>query len=527
MSQKLGNYIHWKYSNYKRFGTSTSSGETPPSASKLVDDLKKSVIKNIKSKNLTPTDMLYLQNALNFFYGQNKNIQKIQITEQQREKLLQALLKQMESEGKRLNGLVVDTNNLSAIKVKTSAQGQNNSTRIRNNIIGSQHTYADAIYRRIQELKRRTDMGVIGGDLATRIDNFFNSYNSLCLQVENILTAQAAANNVQISELKNVRLGSTWIKQNSNFIDELNKLIDLTSLSTDIEITGLLGEYASAVMPEAYEAAIQGTLDEFIEKHLVKTLKENYVGSERSAKVIMDDLVYGGAHGQRKNKSGSLTSWSTIGKYGQKVDFTYTQNKADIMLSLSNNKKVLGSVKNYFEGANSIHLLKGSSLIKYLQLYPDFGNHYLNITANKGRQPNERAPRSEVTKIHRGMLIALGAHALAGGLYGVAPNSKTVQKYKGADILIINKRSKAGGQFIVYDIGSLINNIEKALEFSGGLDLNTPQEWSNKFLHTPTMRLKSGPQRFRTAYARCINILSELHAVQLNVSLKTSHLPTK
>jgi hypothetical protein len=29
----------------------------------------------------------------------------------------------MESEGKRLNGLVVDTNNLSAIKVKTSAQG--------------------------------------------------------------------------------------------------------------------------------------------------------------------------------------------------------------------------------------------------------------------------------------------------------------------------------------------------------------------------------------------------------------------
>jgi hypothetical protein len=56
----LGNYIHWKYSNYKRFGTSTSSGETPPSASKLVDDLKKSVIKNIKSKNLTPTDILYL-----------------------------------------------------------------------------------------------------------------------------------------------------------------------------------------------------------------------------------------------------------------------------------------------------------------------------------------------------------------------------------------------------------------------------------------------------------------------------------
>jgi hypothetical protein len=91
------------------------------------------------------------------------------------------------------------------------------------------------------------------------------------------------------------------------------------------------------------------------------------------------------------------------------------------------------------------------------------------------------------------MLIALGAHALAGGLYGVAPNSKTVQKYKGADILIINKRSKAGGQFVVYDISSLINNIEKALEFSGGLDLNIPQEWSNKFLHTPTMRLKSGP----------------------------------
>jgi hypothetical protein len=46
---------------------------------------------------------------------------------------------------------------------------------------------------------------------------------------------------------------------------------------------------------------------------------------------------------------------------------------------------VLGSVKNYFEGANVIHLLKGTSLIKYLQLYPEFGNHYLNITANKGR----------------------------------------------------------------------------------------------------------------------------------------------
>ena len=34
---------------------------------------------------------------------------------------------------------------------------------------------------------------------------------------------------------------------------------------------------------------------------------------------------------------------------------------------------------------NVIHLLKGTSVIKYLQLYPEFGNHYLNITANIGR----------------------------------------------------------------------------------------------------------------------------------------------
>ena len=417
--------------------------------------------------------------------------------------------------------------NLSAVKIKTQANTNTNPTDIRNHLIGSQHTYADAVYRRIQELHRRANMGVIGGDLANRVDNFFKTYDSLCKQVKNILETTATNNNIQLSKLKNIRLDSAWVAANSSFISELNKLMDLTTLSTDIEITGLLGEYASAVMPAAYEAALQGTLDEFIEKNLVNTIKQNYMGKDRSAKVIMDDLVYGARRGSRQNKDKGLTSWNAIGKYGQQIDFTYTQNKADISLALSGNRKVLGSVKNYFEGANVIHLLKGTSLIKYLQLYPEFGNHYLNITANKGRQPNERAPRSEVTKMHRGMLIALGAHSLAGGLYGAAQGSNVVQRYKSADVLIINKRSKSGGQFTVYDISSLIDNIEKSLEFSGGMDLNTPQEWSNKFLHTQAMRLTSGPQRFRTAYARCINILSQLHAVQLSVSLKTSHLPAK
>jgi hypothetical protein len=40
------------------------------------------------------------------------------------------------------------------------------------------------------------------------------------------------------------------------------------------------------------------------------------MGKDRSAKVIMNDLVYGARQGSRQNKGKGLTSWNAIGKYG-------------------------------------------------------------------------------------------------------------------------------------------------------------------------------------------------------------------
>ena len=527
MGVQLGNYIHWKYSNYKQLGPATpgQNGQKPPSISKLVNDLKKDIMSNIKKRTLSKNDIKEAQNMLNFFYGKSQG-RNAGFTAEQRAKLLDIVKKHMEKEGKNLENLKIDDSNLSALQIQTSTEIKD-AGRARRDLQGTQFTYVDAIYRRLEILQKRVDAGLVGGDLRNEVNTFLKSAQGIYEQTRDLVEKKLSKlpQDANTPNTLNIRFKeSDWLQKNRTFIDELNKYMQLTSVATDIEITGLLCEYISAIMPEIYTSALQGNIDALIKDDFIDQLiKDNHKGQERSAKVLIKDWIYGGRSTHQHNNS-SFVPINIIGKLGQKINITQTQNKVDINFKLSDNRVLPASVKNYAEGASAIHILKGTSLLKYLQLYPSFGNHYLNITANKKRSNTNRAPAIDVAEAHRGMLMALGAHALAGGLYG-ADNARNVQKYKGAEILIVNKRSNKGGQFFVYDISTLIDKIETALIFNkGGLDLNKPIEWENQYIYTQAARQRKGPNNYRTAYGRCINILQQLHAVKLDISIDARYL---
>ena len=135
---------------------------------------------------------------------------------------------------------------------------------------------------------------------------------------------------------------------------------------------------------------------------------------------------------------------------------------------------------------------------------------------------------SDVTIAHRGMIAAGGAHALAGGFLGSFKGEKGIYKLTDkALVLIINRRKGNSGKFEVYSINSLLENIEDVITIAPGVNANNPIQWKNNYNYTYFNGGKSylnAKNNAGRAYSRCITILQQLHAQQLDVSLKTSAL---
>lgn len=517
---KLGVYVHWKYSAYKKYGlTIDGSGGTSYSmtGSQLLHTMRQAVRKNIPV--VSNGAVQQFEKQLNYFYGGTYN-NKAGLTQQQREQIVQALLRILENEGKSLAGLGIDASNLSAVKVKSA---KNAGQTKMGNIGQGSSTTVEAVIRRIEELEKRfqwlQNESIADQHLAKKISDFLQLYQNS--QIPQSLN-QALSNSITKKLMQQAGvtvtttgyLGKEWLNANKSFIDDLNELIRETALVNDAMIMGAIAEYVPLILPNVYEKGLQRGTDEII-KEFTKAIEKGGVGNQRSAKVLLENRVYGVSEG---GKSTAASRWQKLGVHGSQAYINYTQDKVDINAKLIGDNQILkASVKNYAMGAKTIHLLSGSSLVKYLQIYPQLGNHYLNITANIGRQPWECAPSIDVQYAHQAMLVALGAHALAGGLFGAKKNS-AIQKLDAAEVLVVNWRNGNRTKFKVYPIYKIIQNIEQYLDFRGGADLSKPVEWHNTYIGNFS---EKDP---RLAYARSINLINELHKQQLSVSLRVSKL---
>ena len=111
-----------------------------------------------------------------------------------------------------------------------------------------------------------------------------------------------------------------------------------------------------------------------------------------------------------------------------------------------------------------INIFSGTSSLNFLQDYPIFANHYLNITANLGRLAFDQAPSGLIKQAHEEMKMTIALHALTGNVWGQSAGG-AIGKTAQAEILVVNDTSNKYGQFKVYFMSDILNTISKNLRF--------------------------------------------------------------
>lgn len=508
---KLGDYIHFSYSKYKENGLRPNGGGKPDSAISLANK-HKDMLSRLVPK-VPRTTLVELEKQLNFFYGNSKAKNSPKMTSEQRNKLQELLLQYLNQHVKNLQDYKIDFSDLSAIKINSS----NTPISVQNGkqLQGTQYTWVKAVDKRLKSLQQIiSKFPEETEDLQKKLDIFQLEYKDTIQTVK-----QGVAQNKQLSST-DVSF-SKKAKGFSSFIEDLNELLNMATMAAGTQIMGDLAEYVAAIMPSIYEGMLNKGFKDAT-KDFFKTLDKLVVGQSRSAKVLDSDVVFGTKENTYINKKGKLIETLQLGSYNLESRINYTQDKIDVILQVGDGKPLGASVKNIKANSTLIHLLSGTSLLKYLQLYPEFSNHYLNVTANErikdGSRISNRAPKTDVAAMHSAMLSTLGVHALVGGLLGKKAAGSGVYRTGKAQVLVINMHGNGRGKFKVYSMSDLLQNVDKNFIFEKDITAE-PQQWRNEFL-----KANEGKLPMQAAYARCINILSQLHQLQLSVSIQTSAL---
>ena len=167
---------------------------------------------------------------------------------------------------------------------------------------------------------------------------------------------------------------------------------------------------------------------------------------------------------------------------------------------------------NFYSG--KIHILSGSSTANFIQDYPEFANHYLNITANIGRPDR---PNSNILMLaHNTFKLTLALHALMGGVIVQQKGASGLSRSEKADVFIVNDNSQKG-YFKVYFISDIIKAIAEDLSLLSIENFKDPTQYSNNWLGDKKPDID-------TAFARVGKILSQLQVQKLQMSISTSAL---
>ncbi len=496
---KIGDYVHYRYEHYKEFGISVK-GQKSHGANHVFQQ-HQNMLKRIANQRRGNKEQIKkdLEMQLNFFFNPKAYSKSINANFTDKEiKDMQDAIKQIFAETvahlnpnidlneyhlnyKTLSAYVKDT---SSMKVQASgARGVGQGK--------TGNTWNVTILDRIKKLLAHREL--IAEDMDKDAVKFKKELEKFEKEYEGLLAKFS-----EQGEKKQIKYGS-----NQNFIDDLNELIEMTKIQTASQIQGLMGEYIPAITQYVLENKIQVTTEDLLKSFLVA---DKLIGSNGSIQRLDTTAFIGGLKAQRNNEVFSF------GNDGEVKARTHaTQDKVDVILDVPGNpgEKISASIKNYnLNKTNSITLQKGSRPLTYfIQDYPLFANHYLNITA--AHEEGEQPAGNEVTRAHNLMKLTIATHALAGAMRTTTGRQAT------AELLIINDNSK--GRYKVYYIDDLVRKLSNYISHIDIEGYDNPV-WNNDFIKDSSNNMKS-------AYARVSKMLAELHRTNITkVSMSTNIL---
>lgn len=528
--RRIGDYIHYKYENYEKYGTTIDKGKNDriEVLKKHKQDLKEKVAAN-QSKSGKKKIKRDLEKQLNFFFwkgkgNESKIINNTEFTPQDLEEIrkivleifMQAASKARPKLSKYIQNAEYDLDTLSASIVSDDLQAVDNIIqRARIGEGKGGYTWDSAIKSRIEALVEEVNNlnlndSVLTPEQIAEVDSLKREFEKIESELKAKAKEQEARsiawhkkrNKDRVAKL-DPKYRKVEVKGHEDFFKRLNALTNDVRSGRIKVLKGLMGEFMPAIIQYVMDNFTHRAEANFVEQVLQGI---NVVGDQRTAFILDSSKFVGSDFGEDATRAFDI---GTIN-----VKTRAVQNKVDLTLSVpgsKSNKKIKVSAKNYnLKYKDHIHLLSGTSLLKMLQDYPNFANHYANITA---AHPGGISPKEDViNQAHDLMKMTLGAYAIAGGVYG-RDESGAVGHSDQAEILLVNDSSQ--GKFTVYfvdEIVKLMLNDVSLLEIKGYI--KNP-EWENVFIDEITDNKKL---MVKQAFRRSMSIVNQMHHFGYSVS---------
>ena len=553
-NDKIGNYIHWKYTNYLKYGTGTK--EHPKDIisikTKALEDQRNLVLNESKlKKNINKKlEKDKLENQLNFFFNRNSNTKQL-VKGISNEDLHRSIIKKIQE---RFGDLVQIDENLKAT-ISDAAMSQKYG-KLKEN---ASYNSVVAVYNRIAYIKKDIDRFIapklLEGKGISRNQTFIqNSFNDVAKMFQESidlsdrtfseLLGDAKISNFDPALIKTIelekeeihnKLGQIYTRtkmqggkifMTEGLIPLLNEVIKRINKANAAYYTGLAGEmYVALVTKIGSNKAIT---------EVNKLLADFSTGLvDNNLGLVGQNTTYSAMNKQAFAVSGKTNdNYFTSFDGKNSISLKATQDKVDVVITLDNGELLNASVKNYnlSDPLKNITLLSGTNMLKYLSAYQTFVNHYLNIVSQSLSEPRnesdrsfrEQIPQSLIIEANKTLLLTLTLKALAGGVEKLSLDQSGFIKNDMAEVFILNDNST--GQFKVFFIEDIINKI--GLNYSKIIDYIDMDNFSENF--RPGMywitQYKNGVRNYSDAYSRINNLLNSFVSQRLHISLKQTVL---
>lgn len=503
---EIGEYIHLKYQNYIKYGLSHNSDASgvEGQAAKSFEAQRRLMTQSAISTTSAGA-CLALEQQLNFFYRQ-PGVAIMGYSAAEADKIQNFIINLCKQAAQQLKIDIanVDWNSLFAGGyggvTQRNSDLRNELAKVRQYKLGSgakeqgTATTREAVERRIQ-LLRQLEQELI-----------WNSPNNLTAVDQSFLTKMQSLLNKYNTLKKTWGTSNQFKITNIDFINDLNEMVSMTKVQTDKNIAGALGEMVpvivQTVFEQVYSQGLQNlnlsSLTNIVNSQITGGSNSRMVGNVRSHKGIYEGNVIKKAFDYKQEIS--------IGDIA--LGIGATQDKVDIKVQLPGQEQLTNaSVKNINQYAKDIDILSGTSILKRLQGYSYFANHYLNISATHA---DSNASSHLIQAAHDAMKLTVAVHALIGGELGTYADG-SVRRGDRAQLFIVNESGGSVGNWKVRDMSDIIYSISNNLDLITIKGLEDPQRWNNIQVGTSLNR--------RAGYKRISNLLSELHAFNLQVSI--------
>lgn len=545
MAHKIGDYVHYKYSNYLRYATRYPSGpQVNWSENKAAQiflaqhKLIQAKAKNARTFENREAIRQDLEDKLNFMFSDTDLEIDAQFGPGATLKLQQAvqniLLNYFNS------NTIINFDNASILdKNKSLSDLSSVSDELREKIskalktkladTNKDYTTYGAISKRLDILAQvffeltKNNSYKNNNQFLTAVSSFWTKYTKEIQEIETDMKNFSKESRIAENVHYNFKI------KNRTFVKDLQKLMDMLKQSYLNALVGRLGEILPLAGDYAKTSALASGLndiDVYIQQ-LTQSLPTidilndgagQWIGeTERSNKLLNKNNFM-------LSKKDKQSGTDIISFAGETSKISYTQDKVDITIDLDGIglKNIKASVKNVnFEALNEtgfgVGLLSGTSVITRIQDYWNFTNHYLNVSANEGRQSDDIQPSySLLIEAHQALKMTLAYYALVGGEWSQKRGSSVIKQMDKAEILIVNDNSQKKGKYKVYFIDEIINNSLSKDLGSIILKINESEDipnWGNNFISV------SNTKNSTLAYARIANIIAQMQRAKLEIAI--------